>query len=172
VWAVRTTYKEINPGRFDCDNAGLVTSISDPLSHTIAFSYAHGDLASVTDPLGRTSTRFNDGGGRLLESTNPLNETTSYSYDKVNRLIQITDPIGGQIGFVFDDDGNLTQVNDDRRGSTSQTAFAYNDMNLPAPAPILSGMRSRSPTTTRATSPRGPTGRTRSPSSATIRSTV
>ena len=42
-------------------------TVTDAL-HTATLAYDHGDLASVTDPLGRTSTFYTDAIGRRLRA--------------------------------------------------------------------------------------------------------
>ncbi len=54
----------------------------------------------VTDPLGRTVTRFTDGAGRLLAFTNPLGKTTRFEYDVFNQLTKIRDPLNGVTEFT------------------------------------------------------------------------
>jgi RHS repeat-associated protein len=115
---------------FDCNAVGQITSVTDPLSHTTAFSYAQGDLISSTDPLGSVSSRLVDDGGRVLSVTDPLNYVTSYQYDKLNQLTKVTNAQAKAISFFYDPDGNLTQVKDERNATPSNTFFAYNNMNL------------------------------------------
>jgi uncharacterized protein RhaS with RHS repeats len=38
-------------------------------------------LTTVTDALGRTTTRVNDAAGRPVRITDPLGRSTQYSYD-------------------------------------------------------------------------------------------
>ena len=45
-----------------------------------------GDLATVTDPLGHTTTRTYDAVSRLVTQTDPLGRLTWYTYDLLNRL--------------------------------------------------------------------------------------
>jgi RHS repeat-associated protein len=115
---------------YDCNSAGQITSVTDPLTHATTFAYAHGDLTTVTDPLGRATSRFTDAGGRVLSVTDPLNYVAAYTYDALNQLTTVTDAKGKAISFFYDEDGNLTQVKDERNASTSNTFFAYNDQNL------------------------------------------
>jgi hypothetical protein len=48
------------------------------------FGYDAGDLVTITDPLGRTTTRFLDGAGRVVQVTDPLGQRTRYEYDRLN----------------------------------------------------------------------------------------
>jgi YD repeat-containing protein len=99
-----------------------VTAITDPLSHqtlltyspqgqpvtvttpagTTTFSYDGGDLVSITDPLGRTTTRFVDGLGRLRRVTVTGQPAVSYGYDNANWLTSITQS-SATVGFAYDD---------------------------------------------------------------------
>jgi RHS repeat-associated protein len=104
--------------------------MTDARSKTTTFSYSHGDLKTVTDPLGRVSSRFTDAGGRVTAVTDPLNYLTRYTYDNLNRLTKITDATGKDVAFEFDPDGNLRFVRDQRGATESTTQFTYNDQNL------------------------------------------
>src|SRR5262249_47423013 len=100
---------------YEASGARNLQSISDPLSHqttftynaqgqpltittpagTTQFSYDQGDLATITDPLGKVAARFTDPGGRLISVTSPLGRRTRYEWDPLNQLTKITDPLGG-----------------------------------------------------------------------------
>ena len=82
-----------NVTSLDYNHDGCLLSITDPSSNqttftctptgqtatstyagtggnrTTTYSYFRGDLVSVTDPLGRVTSSFVDGGGRLLSGT-------------------------------------------------------------------------------------------------------
>jgi uncharacterized protein RhaS with RHS repeats len=69
-----------------CNQAGQLASTTypgtaPPAQRTTVLAYAHGDLISVTDPLGRVSTMFTDAAGRVLASTDPLGYRTTTGYD-------------------------------------------------------------------------------------------
>jgi YD repeat-containing protein len=103
---------------FDCNGAGQITSVTDPLTHATSFAYAHGDLTTVTDPLNRTTSRFTDGGGRALSVTDPLNYVTAYTYDYLNQLTKVTDAKGRAISSCC-----LTGCRWRRRSHTAQSIF-------------------------------------------------
>jgi len=124
------------PGvRIARDGQGRITSVTDPLSNTITYSYnAAGDLASVTDRDGNATTYHYDGAHNLLSQTDPTGRTPSIAhYDAQERLTSIVDPEGHAITFTvnlaahqqlvtdargfttvkeFDDNGNVTSVTD------------------------------------------------------------
>ena len=53
---------------------GQPATIQDALTNTTTLDYYDGDLATITDPTGKTTRRFTDGGGRLIATTNPLGQ--------------------------------------------------------------------------------------------------
>ncbi|MGH7701926.1 MAG: RHS repeat-associated core domain-containing protein, partial [Gemmatimonadales bacterium] len=128
------------------DSLGNLTTLTNPLSQaatltytatgqpltittaagTTGLGYDRGDVATITDPVGNTTTRFTDDGGRLTSLTMPLGQRTRYAYDALNRLTRITDPLGGQTQLSYDPNGNLLGLTDARGGATS---YAYNAMD-------------------------------------------
>ena len=105
---------------------GLPTQITDALGHSISLGYTGSDLTSVTDALGRTSTRYVDAIGRVISQVDPLGNQTIYGYDPMNRVTSITDALGAITTLGYDLDGNLTSVTDARSGLTK---FNYDNMD-------------------------------------------
>jgi YD repeat-containing protein len=85
-------------------------SATSPLGQTTQLGYDNGDLASLTDALGRTTTRFTDGAGRVVATTDPLSVTRRYDYDALNRVTRASDALNGPTTFAYgvnnNDDGN------------------------------------------------------------------
>lgn len=50
--------------------------MTSALNKTTQFGYDLTDLTSITDPLGRTTTRFMDPAGRTVRVTNALGQST------------------------------------------------------------------------------------------------
>ena len=107
-------------------DGALPVSISDNLGHAVTFSYTDGDLAAVTDPLGRTCTGFSDAAGRVLELTGPSGATTTMRYDALGDVTSVSDPMGATTSATYDADGDLLSLTDP--GSHS-TLFTYDSMN-------------------------------------------
>jgi RHS repeat-associated protein len=127
---------------YEASGARNLQSISDPLAHQTSFTYdpqgqpltiatpagtmqlgyALGDLATITDPLGKTTTRFTDPGGRLLSVTSPLGHRTRYEWDPLNQLTKTIDPLNGATQLTYDANGNLTGVRDARNNLTQYTS--------------------------------------------------
>jgi RHS repeat-associated protein len=106
---------------------GQPVSVQDPLTHTSTLAYRLGDLWSQADALGRTFTRFTDGGGRIASLTDPLGRTTTADYDNLNDPLHITDPLGNQIALTYDPDGNLDILTNARQKSWN---YDWDNANL------------------------------------------
>ena len=102
---------------FTYDAQGQPLTITTPAG-TIQLTYDQGDLATITDPLGKITTRFTDPGGRLISVTSPMGRRTRYEWDPLNQLTKITDPLGGTTQLTYDPNGNLTGVRDARNNLT------------------------------------------------------
>jgi len=120
----------------DAGHPGDVTSITEPNGHTTTFTYdSQGDLASVTDPLGDKTTFVYDVLGERTSMVSPRGNvsggtpsqyTTSYLYDPLGRLKQTTDPLSHTSKQTYDPDGNLLTSND---GDNNLTQYSYDADN-------------------------------------------
>ena len=127
---------------YEASGARNLESITDPLGHRTSFthdaqgqpltvttpagtmqlSYDQGDLATITDSLGKVTTRFTDPGGRLISVTSPLGHRTRYEWDPLNQVTKIIDPMNAVTQLTYDRNGNLTGVRDARGNLTQFTA--------------------------------------------------
>jgi len=100
------------------DANGNPTSITDPLSHTMAFGYDEQERrTSYTDKLGRTVSWTYDASGRELTKTNRNGEVLTRTYDGAGRLETVTGP-GVDKEFVYDPLGRVVQA---RSGAHTET---------------------------------------------------
>jgi RHS repeat-associated protein len=106
--------------------AGQMISVTDPLQHATTFDYSGAELVRLTDPLGRITQRFVDGGGRTLSQVDPAGQVTRFVYDKLNHLTQALDPLGDVTAYSYDSAGRLGSVTDARN---NQTAYGYDGFN-------------------------------------------
>jgi RHS repeat-associated protein len=120
------TDAENRTSTFTYNGAGQVRTAADPLGRTWTYAYTLGDVTSVTDPLGRETSRFVDSGGRVVSVTDPLGHRTVRDYDGFNQLLKVTDPLGGMTSFAYDGAGNLRTVTDARNNLTT---FTYDNMD-------------------------------------------
>lgn len=109
-----------------------ITSVKDPLGHTISNSYdAVGNQTSTTDGNGNQTSFVYDGRNLLTKVTDALQGVTSYGYDgngnrttvtdakgniskydynEFNLVSKITNPLNQVIQFEYDKDGNQTKL--------------------------------------------------------------
>jgi RHS repeat-associated protein len=103
---------------FDTNEAGQATKITDNKTKFSTYSYALGDLVTVTDPLGHTVRSFADAAGRLTRSLDAQGNTATLAYDGTGRVTSSIDPLGRVTGFEYDPNGNLHKVTDARQHTT------------------------------------------------------
>lgn len=121
---------------FEHDSYGRVTVVKDPLwtsstpalHKTIRAFDANGNLSSVTDANGNTTTYAYNAADELVTITRPdsttlqndywadgrvyhqydgANEATTYTYDSQGRLATMADPLSRTVTFGYDAAGNL-----------------------------------------------------------------
>jgi RHS repeat-associated protein len=84
------------PTHYEYDAHGRLSASTQgagPEARSFGFSYdADGELAAVTDPLGRTESFTYDDAGRLIARELPDGRSISYAYDRNGNLISITPP--------------------------------------------------------------------------------
>ena len=94
-----------------CGN--LPTSVTDPYSATIRFTYnAGGEIASVTNPLGHTTEGTFDTWGNLIGLTTASGAVWNYVYDGLSQLVEATDPSGAATRYSYDLNGELSSATD------------------------------------------------------------
>jgi RHS repeat-associated protein len=95
---------------------------------TTAFTYdaATTLLASITDPLGRTTKYVYDVNGNVAGVTHfadtPSAITATYTYDTVGDVLSITDPLSRISTFVYDGSGDLLEAHDPA-GNTEKMTY-------------------------------------------------
>lgn len=112
---------------YEYNNEGQLSVIKDPLGHKTTITYEHGEPASITDPLGRTTKQFVDTAGRILSTTVSGGQTTTYEYNKDNQPTKTIDPAGDETTYEYDADGDLTATADPLK---NKTKFSYTKMDL------------------------------------------
>ena len=106
---------------------GQISTMSDPLGHTSSFSYDQfGNLVAASDALGHQTTFTYNGDGRLATATDALSNTVQFSYFGPD-LASVTDPLGNVSTQSADAVGRAIATTD-ALGST--TKYQYNNLNL------------------------------------------
>jgi RHS repeat-associated protein len=135
---------------YNYDLFGNLTSVVDALNHAVQYTYTDGgriatasrtvggspvtmtytwiggDLASITDPLGRTTQFFADQVGRVASVKDPAGNVQRISHDVLDRVTQTTDALGHTTESTYDGNGNLLTFED---GKSNLTQFSYDVRN-------------------------------------------
>jgi RHS repeat-associated protein len=101
---------------------------ANPATEITNYAYDNqGNLTTILDPLGHTTSNVYDALNRLIKVIDPAASgsgsggNTQYAYDGLDQLAQVTDPRSLATGYTIDGLGNLTtQVSPDT-GTTSAT---------------------------------------------------
>jgi RHS repeat-associated protein len=125
--------EETQTATFAHDEHGQLASLTDPLGHTWTYGYdSYGDRTSETDPLGHEQTTGYDKDSRVvaittprgnLEGAEPAKYTTAVERDAQSRPLKVTDPLGNATKYAYDGNGNLASITD---AKTHTTKFTYN----------------------------------------------
>jgi RHS repeat-associated protein len=123
--------------------AGLLQNETDRNGYTTTLSYSGSQLASVTDPAGRSLTfTYNAAGrvsqvadsagrtvvygyaadGNLTDATDAASGHCQFGYDEAHLMTSMTDPNGGVMSNVYDSQHRVTQQIDPKNRTTT---FAY-----------------------------------------------
>ncbi|MEU3036536.1 DUF6531 domain-containing protein [Streptomyces griseoaurantiacus] len=135
------------------DSSGRLTSVVDTAGKGLSLAYASGELASVKDAAGRTTTftvdadgllskvSLPDGtsvsygytNGLLTSVTDPAGKSSSYAYDEGKRLSSYTDPAGGKVKNTYDAAGRITSQTDPNGKITTFTWDGKSEAHTTAP---------------------------------------
>jgi RHS repeat-associated protein len=125
--------EETQTTSFKHGSHGELESITSPLGKTWSYGYdSYGDRSSETDPLGNKQTLSYDKDSRLaaivsprgnLEGAKPAEYETTVQRDAQGRPTKVTDPLGHATEYAYDANGNLANTTD-AKGHT--TKYTYN----------------------------------------------
>jgi RHS repeat-associated protein len=97
-----------------------------PADHATGYTYdAHGDVLTVTDPLGDITTFTYDANRNLIAVENPNGHTTTFSYDAEDRPTATVRPDSTSEETDYWADG---QVKNQTDGAGGVTSYAYDDL--------------------------------------------
>ena len=107
----------------------LVSDVRTPGLYGTHYSYdARGRLTLLSTDTRQTALAY-DANGNLAALTDPLGRQTHYEYDAVGRVTGVSRPDGSLVNFSRDANGNLTVL---VNPSGVAHKFAYNHVNLPS----------------------------------------
>jgi len=111
--------------------ASVTQTLSTVSSGRIVTSYVydvHGNLTSVTDPNGNTTTYLYDDFARILHQVSPVSGTTTYTYDPAGNLTSTTDANGATTARAYDALNRVTSATSSRSGlDTEVVTYAYDE---------------------------------------------
>ncbi|HMS54372.1 MAG TPA: RHS repeat-associated core domain-containing protein [Fimbriimonadaceae bacterium] len=116
------------------DTSGKITTVTDPSSRTLTFSYnsTSGKLDSVTDPNSKTWSFARNSSGDLEDLTYPLLNSVSYTrefgYNSTHDITSETDLRGKVWTFNYDSGSRMTWWKTPSPLS-EQTSYTYNSTN-------------------------------------------
>jgi RHS repeat-associated protein len=109
------------------DAQGRVTSEAVAGLNAVSFAYdSRGRLNGVAQGTRGSSLAY-DAQGNLASVTDPIGRTVSFGYDAAGRVVSQTLPDGRSIGFTYDANGNVTSVTPPSRPAHN---FAYTPVDL------------------------------------------
>jgi RHS repeat-associated protein len=114
----------------DASNPTSAT-ITDPVGRTTTLTYnTKGQVASVQDPLLNTSLFTYDlTSGDQRTVTDPLANQTTYATDSVGRVTSVTTPLGNQSQISYDALDNVLSATD---ADGKVTSYQYNLLGVPS----------------------------------------
>ncbi|MCW0394723.1 hypothetical protein NB696_000824 [Xanthomonas sacchari] len=100
---------------------GDLASITDPLNRTTRFAYTDRCLTSVTNPLGNVTRATCNPAGQRLSLTDPLGHATTFTWSGED-LVQIADALGRKVKFRYDVLGRMIAA-EDAQGNLSRLEY-------------------------------------------------
>ncbi len=83
------------------NNPRQLVSLTDFNHQTTTLTYVNGELATITDPAGRTATLSHDGNGNLTSIEDFDSAVWTYAYDGADHLTGLTDPREIPLGISY-----------------------------------------------------------------------
>lgn len=122
--------------KYTYDAHGDIESMTDPLGHVWKYEYdSYGDRVAETDPESDKRTWGYNEDSQLTSTVSPRGHvkageeatyTTKIERDSQGRQLTVTNPLGHTTKYTYDPDGNIETVTD---GNSHKTAYTYNADN-------------------------------------------
>ena len=108
------------------DEEGNLASVTDPLGRVTSMAYdAVGRAIRMTRADGQPTTLAYDANGNLISATPPGREPHRFSYTDSNQDASEQPPEGGELRFVYDAGGDITEV---IRPGNDTVSFEYDGL--------------------------------------------
>jgi len=107
---------------------GEIESVADALGHTTSFTYDEGgNLYTTADPLGRITVNEYDLANRLGKVTRPGNRISTFKYDTVGNRVAVTDAANRTRRYEYDSLGRLKRALTPLYNALSSIAANHSD---------------------------------------------
>ena len=124
--------------KYTYDSHGDVESMTDPIGHISKYEYdTYGDRTAETDAESDKRTWGYNEDSQQTSAVSPRGHvkpgeeakyTTKIELDSQGRPLTVTDPLGHTTKYTYDGDGNVETVTD---GNSHKTTYTYNADNEP-----------------------------------------
>jgi RHS repeat-associated protein len=101
---------------------GFTSGITDALSNSVKIEYTGGNPVTMTDALGKQTTKTYDARGNVTKITDAKGNSTTFTYDANDNLTGTTDALGKTWTYTYDAKNNLTKI---ASPLNNQTTMAY-----------------------------------------------
>ena len=105
------------------DQQGQVEGVTNSLGETIILPPETGELSTITDPLGHTTTFTYNSAGSVVDVAAPMSSNTSYTYDSSERVLTVIDPQGVTTTNAYDTEGRLLTSTPSPTGNTTTNTY-------------------------------------------------
>jgi len=134
-------FKEINADdtytQHGYDLEGNVASVTDPNGNTTTYAYDPlNRLVTITQPGSVVTSYSYNSHGNLVSVTDAESHETTYQYDDMGRLVSTTSPDTGTVTYVYDEAGNPVNKTDAKGISVDYSYDLLNrltDISFPDP---------------------------------------
>jgi RHS repeat-associated protein len=126
--------------RYSYDADGDLESVTDPDGHTTTYTYdADDEPTKVKEANGDSSETEYNSEGQVVAQTDGNKHTTKYTRNLLGEVTEVTDPLGHKTTREYDKSGNLTSLTDPAKRTTTYTydpanqltAVSYSDGKTP-----------------------------------------
>ena len=113
----------------DYDELSRVRAVRRNNGQNLRYTYdPNGNIKTLTDSLGKVTTRTYDILDRLIQSKDPLNGLAEYGYDAADNLTRVSDPRGNVTTYAYDGLGQLWSRTSPETGTMTFTHNAKGQM--------------------------------------------
>ncbi|MFH0994800.1 MAG: RHS repeat-associated core domain-containing protein [Pseudomonadota bacterium] len=107
---------------------GFTSGVTDPLSNTVTTQYSGGYPVTITDALGKKTTKIYDARGNVTNITDATGYSTTFTYDSNDNMTGITNALGKTSTFTYDAKNNLTKIVSALNNQTTMEYDAYGQL--------------------------------------------